>query len=205
MKHRISLSVMPSYYCEYNCKFCYLGDLRKNKERLKIGLLNSQIKDIVTKYDVEQCLVYGGEISLLPIGYLYSMLSLLFRYLDTVSIVSMLSNLSVIAQLLDKFPALQISTSYNFDEYSKLIENRIQKLKQFYKKPIVVNTLVSKALISKDIKEIEMFDTKKQTWRARGRLPAAYKNQGGTSILKIYGNESSDVFLINRRLFIFKI
>ena len=54
-------------------------------------------------------------------------------------------------------------------------------------------------------REIEMFDTKKQTWRARGRLPAAYKNQGGTSILKIYGNESSDVFLINRRLFIFKI
>ena len=155
MKHRISLSVMPLYYCEYNCKFCYLGDLRKNKERLKIGLLNSQIKDIVTKYDVEQCLVYGGEISLLPAGYLYSIFSLLFRYLNTVSAVSMLSNLSVIAQLLDKFPALQISTSYNFDEYSKLIENRIQKLKQFYKKPIVVNTLISKALISKDIKEIE--------------------------------------------------
>ena len=155
MKHRISLSVMPSYYCEYDCKFCYLGSLKKSKEKLNIGLLNSQIKDIITKYDVEHCLVYGGEITLLRLGYLCSVFSVLSQYLDNISVVTMLSKLDVIKHLLHKFPALQISTSYNFDEYSKLVANRIQKLKQFYKKPIVVNTIVDKKLISKSTKEIE--------------------------------------------------
>lgn len=155
MKHRISLSVMPSYYCEYDCKFCYLGSLKKNKEKLNIGLLNSQIKDIITKYDVEHCLVYGGEITLLRLGYLCSVFSVLLQYLDNILIVTMLSKLDAIEHLLHKFPALQISTSYNFDEYSKLIANRIQKLKQFYKKPIVVNTIADKKLISKNIEEIE--------------------------------------------------
>ena len=155
MKHQISLSVMPSYFCEYSCKFCYLGALKENKEKLNIGLLNSQIKDIITKYDVEHCLVYGGEITLLRLGYLCSVFSVLSQYLHNISIVTMLSKLDVIKHLLDKFPALQISTSYNFDEYSKLIANRIQKLKQFYKKPIVVNTIVDKKLISKSIEEVE--------------------------------------------------
>ena len=94
--------------------------------------------------------------------------------------------------------------NYRYGAYSVKKWNYIfvyggKKREYLYIPPLSVYT------IYKDIKEIEMFDTKKQTWRARGRLPAAYKNQGGTSILKIYGNESSDVFLINRRLFIFKI
>ena len=40
MKKKIKLSIQPTFLCNYNCEYCYLGNLRKDKTILDLDILN---------------------------------------------------------------------------------------------------------------------------------------------------------------------
>lgn len=70
----ISLSIIPCYYCKTDCKYCYLGHLRKDRTILSIDQLDEKLSILDHyQYTIDSVSVYGGEISLLDDQYLTEM------------------------------------------------------------------------------------------------------------------------------------
>ena len=71
------LHVMPTYYCDNNCGYCYLGNLRKEYKIINKIELNSALSKIdkliangTLKENITHIAVYGGNIFEIPISYL---------------------------------------------------------------------------------------------------------------------------------------
>lgn len=81
--NRISLSIIPTYWCKTNCKYCYLGSLRQNKTVLSLQCLNEKLSQLKEGgYLIDSVSVYGGEISLLDHDYLRELVSITRRYVS---------------------------------------------------------------------------------------------------------------------------
>lgn len=75
---KISLSIIPTYWCKTNCKYCYLGDLRKDQTTLDLQCLDNKLHQLVENdYVVDSISVYGGEISLLDEQYLIQIIKII--------------------------------------------------------------------------------------------------------------------------------
>ena len=71
------LHVMPTYYCDNNCRYCYLGNLRKeykiiNKIELDSALskVDKLIADGTLRENITHIDIYGGDIFEIPVSYL---------------------------------------------------------------------------------------------------------------------------------------
>lgn len=75
---KISLSIIPTYWCKTNCKYCYLGDLRKDQTTLDLQCLDNKLHQLVENdYVIDSISVYGGEISLLDEQYLIQIVKII--------------------------------------------------------------------------------------------------------------------------------
>lgn len=75
---KISLSIIPTYWCKTNCKHCYLGDLRKDQTTLDLQCLENKLHQLVENdYTIDSISVYGGEISLLDEQYLIQIVKII--------------------------------------------------------------------------------------------------------------------------------
>lgn len=75
---KISLSIIPTYWCKTNCKYCYLGDLRKDQTTLDLQCLDNKLHQLVENdYVIDSISVYGGEISLLDEQYLIQIIKII--------------------------------------------------------------------------------------------------------------------------------
>ena len=55
MKTIDMLSIQPTFLCNYNCEYCYLGNLRKDKTILDLDILSLKILHfMVVKYHYYQ-------------------------------------------------------------------------------------------------------------------------------------------------------
>lgn len=82
------VSIMPSYYCNANCDYCYLGNLVRNKTLLNLKVLKRMLIQLSnTQKDLNVC-VYGGEISLLDESYLDELFSICKQFTSKISAVS---------------------------------------------------------------------------------------------------------------------
>ena len=71
------LHVMPTYSCNINCKYCYLGNLRKEYKiinKIELNSALSKVDKLITngtlKENITHIAVYGGNIFEIPISYL---------------------------------------------------------------------------------------------------------------------------------------
>lgn len=75
---KISLSIIPTYWCKTNCKYCYLGDLRKDQTTLDLQCLDNKLHQLVENdYVIDSISVCGGEISLLDEQYLIQIVKII--------------------------------------------------------------------------------------------------------------------------------
>lgn len=75
---KISLSIISTYWCKTNCKYCYLGDLRKDQTTLDLQCLDNKLHQLVENdYVIDSISVYGGEISLLDEQYLIQIVKII--------------------------------------------------------------------------------------------------------------------------------
>lgn len=75
---KILLSIIPTYWCKTNCKYCYLGDLRKDQTTLDLQCLDNKLHQLVENdYVIDSISVYGGEISLLDEQYLIQIVKII--------------------------------------------------------------------------------------------------------------------------------
>lgn len=75
---KISISIIPTYWCKTNCKYCYLGDLRKDQTTLDLQCLENKLYQLIEDdYNIDSVSVYGGEISLLEERYLHHLVEII--------------------------------------------------------------------------------------------------------------------------------
>ena len=78
-KPPISVSINPSYYCNFRCSFCYLTpEQLGDKKRASVEAILTRIDEIQSQYDIQTVDLYGGEPFLLPEDYLSELKAGLF-------------------------------------------------------------------------------------------------------------------------------
>ena len=140
------VSVNPTYYCNFRCKFCYLTtDQLGDRQTLSLGVLQTRLSDITKHKKITHIDLYGGEIALLSKDYLEQLLILLKEYSNSINIITNFSAMSPI--LFDD--SVNLTVSYDFDcrEKSQLVFNNIL----LSPKPISILILASQCILQKNV------------------------------------------------------
>ena len=145
MKTPITLSINPSYYCNFSCNFCYLTpEQLNNVQLLPLGTLSKQLDAVSERYQITHVDLYGGEVLLLPDFYLQGLKTLLVN--KGIESVSLITNLSFIKDVVyDPYFQLTVSFDSIAREKSEVVFNNLLMLER----DCAVLTLVSKELIEK--------------------------------------------------------
>jgi sulfatase maturation enzyme AslB (radical SAM superfamily) len=140
-----SVSINPTYYCNFNCDFCYLSESQLNDRKCTpIDVIMERLSEIdeqITHVDL-----YGGEIGLLPEEYLNDLIdNIKFAYNPTVSIIT---NLSAIRKVFLR-EDIKLSVSYDFNarEKEQIVFNNMLKLERQFS----ILTLASELVILNDV------------------------------------------------------
>jgi MoaA/NifB/PqqE/SkfB family radical SAM enzyme len=139
-----AVSINPTYYCNFNCDFCYLSTAQLNDRiTTSIDVIMQRLSEVsipITHVDL-----YGGEIGLLPDSYLNEMIDKIkAEYNPSISIIT---NLSAIREVFLR-PDIDLSVSYDFDarEKEQIVFNNMLKLTR----PFSILTLASEKVVHGD-------------------------------------------------------
>ena len=140
-----SVSINPTYFCNFNCDFCYLS---KEQLRDRTKATHGQIMRRLEEIDVPISHVdlYGGEIGLLPDEYLNKLIDdIKAEYNPTISIIT---NLSAVREVFLR-DDIELSVSYDFDarEKQQIVLTNMMMLTR----PFSVLTLASEKVINTDV------------------------------------------------------
>lgn len=152
MKKKIEVNVMPNYFCNYSCEYCYLGDLRKDRKIIDSELLRKNLEDISSRYDIDRIGVYGGEISLLPKDKLEKLVNVCKKFSDNIVLISNMSNDI-------EMNGVRFATSLNYERTN--YEGTKLKLLFTDKKNLSINIVITPSILKRDIdslmKELDLY------------------------------------------------
>lgn len=142
----ITLSINPSYLCNFSCDFCYLtpSQLRDNT-RLSLHLLDERLREITTKATISHVDLYGGEIGTLPIQYIDDMFAVITKYYQQP--INVVTNLSKMPRY--NTDSVTMSVSFDFacrEQHEQVLENI-----KSYGKPVHILMLASPCLVKQDV------------------------------------------------------
>jgi len=142
-----TVSINPSYFCNFRCDFCYLTpEQLADQKKIKLEDLDRLLGDIPS---IDYVDLYGGEIGALKKDYFYGLKETIRKhYNDEINIITNYSMLH------DGFydDDVYLSVSYDFEarEKSDLVyENMLLS-----PVPIAVLILASPAILEKDVEEM---------------------------------------------------
>ena len=147
----MKISINPTYYCNFRCDFCYLGDSLSDKTLLPLDRLDKLLAEIRTFEPIEYVDLYGGEVALLPEQYMEDMFDVIEKYCS--NNVSVITNMSTIHPTFISRDVI-LSVSYDFDcrEKHELVFQNMLK----YPGDLHVLLLAGQCLIQKDVDEMIM-------------------------------------------------
>lgn len=151
----ITISLNPTYLCNFRCKFCYLTpEQLADKTKLDPKRLKEILEELRSAgYLFEHVDFYGGEIGLLSLDYLRELDEVLFDFNDDASINIVTNLYKVHPFFLEDHVTL--SVSYDFEAREKSAEVLANILKT--NKPISILMLASPKVLSKDVEEMIKF------------------------------------------------
>lgn len=146
LKTLSNISIMPSFYCNYSCEYCYLGNLTKNKNLLSLEKLLTRLTELQKEYIIESSTIYGGEISLLDDSYLYDLYQLIKNIKPT--FITNFSNTKILEFCLLNNCNCGISLNKERPFYEKTLLN----LKNFKHLPIIsLSVVVLPSLLNENV------------------------------------------------------
>jgi sulfatase maturation enzyme AslB (radical SAM superfamily) len=83
---------MPNYFCNNDCEYCYLGNIKNDSKILNVKKLKHQLMEIEEKYIIDEINIFGGEVSLLPIELIQILYTVCQSYTNNSSIITNYSN-----------------------------------------------------------------------------------------------------------------
>lgn len=150
----IHLSINPWYFCNFRCKNCYLTeDQLGNRQLLPLEVLEERLLEITASGHVlGHADLYGGEVMLLPKGYIQGMKSILHSHgIDEIEIIT---NLSALNKDVVDDEDFGISVSYDFTErerHEEVFENMLKMSRRF-----TILTLATPEVVKMDVDELIM-------------------------------------------------
>lgn len=144
------VSINPTYYCNFQCDFCYLTkEQLADRKRLSVSLLEQRINEILACETIEMVDLYGGEIGLLPEDYVEDICNMLGQY--GINDINIITNLSMVNSVILN-PDLYVTISYDFDCREQ--HDRVWNNMLLLNKPFSILILASKDLINKDVDDM---------------------------------------------------
>lgn len=80
------VSIQPTFYCENNCPYCYLGKEIRNEQLLPIPEIEARLNEISAVSKIGQIDLFGGELDLLSLNYLTQLVKLCKQFTREVTI-----------------------------------------------------------------------------------------------------------------------
>lgn len=145
----INLSINPSYFCNLRCKHCYLTP-EQLSDKLKLSMydLDMRLNEIkLHGFELGHVDIYGGEVMILPSGYVQEMKGLLNSH--GIEDIEIITNLTALNKAVVEDGDLGISVSYDFvhrERHGEVFENMIN-----LSKPFTVLTLATPEVIELDV------------------------------------------------------
>ena len=142
--------VITNYFCNYNCEYCYLGDLKKITKVINIEKLKKQLDAISIKYKIDEIHCYGGEITLLDENFIKDILKCCESYGNT-SWVTNMSNPNKVDRIA-KETNMPYATSFNDERpyHNELI----YKIYMMENRPTSIIQVVTPSILKKTPKEV---------------------------------------------------
>lgn len=142
-----TVSINPSYFCNFRCNFCYLTpEQLADQKKIELDKLDKLLGDIPS---IDYIDLYGGEIGALKKDYFYGLKDTIRKhYKDEINIIT---NYSMLHEgFFDD--DVYLSVSYDFEareKHDKVFFNMLQS-----PVPIAVLILASPKVISMDVEEL---------------------------------------------------
>lgn len=144
-----TVSVNPTYYCNFRCNFCYLtNDQLSDKLTTSISIIRNCLNEISAYTKITHIDLYGGEIALLSSDYLTLLLKLLQDYHNPINIITNFS--APVKQLFDS--EVNLTVSYDFDcreKHELVFNNMLMSMR-----PLSVLVLASKGILEKNVDDM---------------------------------------------------
>ena len=140
--NKITVSINPSYFCNFRCNFCYLTSQQLgDQKQIPLAILDKKLKEISKVRVIEWIDLYGGEIGALKKDYFYGLK-------DKINIIT---NYSMLHEGFFK-DDYYLSVSYDFDarEKSDLVYNNMFQSTV----PIAVLILASEKVLNMNVDEM---------------------------------------------------
>ncbi|MBL7557230.1 MAG: radical SAM protein [Bdellovibrionaceae bacterium] len=142
----ISLSINPSYYCNFRCDFCYLSEAQlSSSQRITPDELYSRLLEISMHRKISHIDLYGGEIGILPSSYL-DQIKKIMRYFYQ-GPISVITNLKVINPF---FASADVDLSVSWDYLARESHAEVYENMKKLGRPFHVLMLASRKLIDID-------------------------------------------------------
>lgn len=140
----ISVSINPSYFCNFRCDFCYLTENQlSDSKKIDLNILDKLLSEIpiISKIDL-----YGGEIGALKKEYFYNLKNVIKKYYREK--INIITNFSMLHEgfFEDDF---YLSVSYDFDAREK--SDRVYQNMLMSPVPIAVLILASPKVLKMNV------------------------------------------------------
>lgn len=144
-----TVSINPSYFCNFRCDFCYLTkEQLSDTKKIDLERLNDLLSQVPSISHID---LYGGEIGALKKSYFYRLKDVIRKHYD--GEINIITNYSM---LHDGFydDDVYLSVSYDFEarEKSELVYRNMM----LSKVPIAVLILASPKVLEKNVDEMIM-------------------------------------------------
>lgn len=147
MEEGLTVSINPSYFCNFRCDFCYLTKEQLGDPKLldldKLDILLSNLPE------VKHVDLYGGEIGLLKEDYVNDLLSTIRKKFD--GKINIVTNYSIVKDWFHN-DDLTLAVSYDFEAREK--SEQVFKNMLLSSKPIALLILASPKVLEMDVGEL---------------------------------------------------
>ena len=148
--NKITVSINPSYFCNFRCNFCYLTSQQLgDQKQIPLAILDKKLKEISKVRIIEWVDLYGGEIGALKKDYFYGLKDIIRKYYkDKINIIT---NYSMLHEGFFK-DDFYLSVSYDFEarEKSDLVYNNMFQSTV----PIAILILASEKVLNMNVDEM---------------------------------------------------
>lgn len=142
-----TVSINPTYFCNFRCDFCYLTEEQlADQNKISLETLDQRLLEIKSYTDIDWIDLYGGEIGALKKDYFYSLRDVIRKHYD--GKINVITNFSMLHEgfFEDDF---YLTVSYDFEAREK--SDRVWQNMMQSKSPIALLILASPKVLEMNV------------------------------------------------------
>lgn len=141
----LTVSLVPTFWCDGHCPYCYLGDLRKDDTVISNEVLDSRLEELSKRFDISVDIFGGNVEKSVDNTTLIKMVDTVRKYTDKVSLTTMLE---------DGYDTIDVSLAVSLNEerghiHTQTLE-RLKAMDSNLRKTVTVMMVVLPSLLKKE-------------------------------------------------------